>query len=155
MKYRKLSPSGDYTFGNGLKNFYINEPNAVGQAVQTRLLLFLGDWYLDTTEGTPYFSGVLGKSNQPQADIVIRDRTLNTSFGGQLLVTDITAFTSKLNPDTREYSVTETIDTIFGQAVVQTVNQTGGIVPPPVLNPELITEDGFIISTESGQVIIK
>jgi hypothetical protein len=150
LRYRQLSPSGDMTFGSGLRNFYINVPAAVGQAVQTRLQLFQGDWFLDATEGTPYISGVLGKFSQSQADAIIRDRTLNTQG-----LTDISEFTSSLNADARAYFVDETISTIYGVATVQAILGIGNIPVFPKLNPELITQSGFVITTQSGEAITK
>lgn len=60
MRYRKLNTNGDYTFGQAQSNFYVNTPEAVAQAVKTRLLLIQGEWFLDVSEGTPYSAKILG-----------------------------------------------------------------------------------------------
>lgn len=117
MRYRKLSPTGDYVFGNSLNDFYINVPQAPAQAVKTRLLLWQGEWFLDSSVGTPYPSGVLGKHTQAQADTVIQDVTVNTQA-----VVDITTFNSQIDPDTRGYSVVQKIDTLYGPTQVQLTN---------------------------------
>lgn len=39
----------------------VNSPEAVAQAIKTRFLLWYGQWFLDTTEGTPWIQSVLGK----------------------------------------------------------------------------------------------
>jgi hypothetical protein len=117
LRYRKLSPTGDYVFGNSLNDFYINVPAAPAQAVKTRLLLWQGEWFLDLTVGTPYPSGVLGKHTQAQADTVIQDVTLNT-----LAVTDITTFNSQVDSDTRGYSASIKIDTLYGPSQVDLTN---------------------------------
>ena len=52
MRYRKLDDSGDFMFGHGQADFHHNTPEAVAQAVATRLRLFSGEWFLDVTEGT-------------------------------------------------------------------------------------------------------
>lgn len=117
MRYRKLSPTGDYTWGSNQNNFFVNEPAGVGQLVKTRLLLFSGEWYLDTDEGTPYFEGILGKHSQQMADTTIQDRILSTEG-----VSDISDFQSSLDPQTRAYSVTATIDTIYGPSQVEIQN---------------------------------
>ena len=61
MKYRKLTENGDYAFGRGGADMHADTPEAVGQAVLTRLRLFAGEWFVDLKEGTPYVPGVLGK----------------------------------------------------------------------------------------------
>ena len=39
MKYRKLTENGDYAFGRGGADMHADTPEAVGQAVLTRLRL--------------------------------------------------------------------------------------------------------------------
>lgn len=130
MRYRKLSPTGDFVFGNGLRDFYVDEPLAVGQAVQTTLKLFLGEWFLDNTVGVPYPEGVLGKHSQAEADSVVQTATLAVQAiavpgGGNVnVVTDISNFTSSINPDTRGYSPKMNIDTVFGPTQVEIENAT-------------------------------
>lgn len=117
MRYRKLSSSGDYTFGNGQNDFYRDVPAAVGQAAQTRLLLWLGEWFLDTEEGTYYFQGILGKKTKEQADTTIQDRVLGT-----LNIVDITEYESVIDPDTRALSIEMKINTAFGPTLLQIEN---------------------------------
>src|SRR5208283_5330097 len=60
MRVRKLSTTGGMTFGQGLANFYINSAAGVGQEVVTRLKLIQGEWYLDQSQGVPWFTQILG-----------------------------------------------------------------------------------------------
>lgn len=114
MRYRQLSPTGDYTFGASQLNLLIDSPATVGQSVLTNLELFFGEWYLDTTVGVPYFQGILGKNSQALADSIIQDYVANI-FG----VTGIVNFESELSPSTRSYRITNlTVDTIFGVTIV-------------------------------------
>ena len=53
MKYRKLTENGDYAFGRGGADMHADTPEAVGQAVLTRLRLFAGDWFVDLKDGRP------------------------------------------------------------------------------------------------------
>ena len=76
MKYRKLTENGDYAFGRGGADMHADTPEAVGQAVLTRLRLFAGEWFVDLKEGTPYVPGVLGKHTQDTYDPVFRERIL-------------------------------------------------------------------------------
>lgn len=113
MKYRKLSPTGDYTFGQGPSEFLVDSPEAVAQAVQTRLALFTGEWFLDTTDGTPYSTQILGTGTQGLYDQAIQERIIATPG-----VTSITEYSSTLN--NRALSVNATISTLYG---VTTINQ--------------------------------
>jgi hypothetical protein len=117
MRYRKLSPTGDYTFGSGLQNFYIDVPAAVGQAVETRLSLWLGEWSFDTSQGTPYITGVLGKNGQTIADGTVQAQTLGTQG-----IVDIQNYQSSINQSNRNYSVEMAIDTIYGPTSVTLTN---------------------------------
>jgi hypothetical protein len=117
LRYRKLGPNNDYSFGNGQLDFYNNVPNAVGQAVETGLMLWLGEWYLDNTLGTPYIQGVFGKHSQSTADGTIQNQVINTQG-----VIDISSYQSTLNDVTRAFSVRMTIDTIYGPTEVQIEN---------------------------------
>lgn len=117
MRYRKLTASGDYTFGNGQLDFYRDVPEAVGQAVKTRLLLWLGEWFLNISEGTPYLQGILGKYSIETANTTIRTRALKTQG-----MVNIESFASQLDPDNRAYSAEFTINTIYGPTAVQIEN---------------------------------
>lgn len=62
MKYRKLTSTGDYSFGSG-GNDYADGNEAVAQAIKTKLLLFYGEWWENLGEGIPMFQSVLGQTN--------------------------------------------------------------------------------------------
>lgn len=119
MRYRKLSSDDDYTFGASQLNFYRDVPEAVGQSVKTRLLLWLGEWYQDIEEGTAYLEGVLGKYSQSTADSTIQDRVLTTDG-----MVSIDNYESAVNPDTRSMSVTSDLNTIYGPTQLQIENYT-------------------------------
>lgn len=118
MKYRKLDPLGDYTLGTG-QDFYKNVPAAVGQAVLTRLKLFKGEWFIDTTDGTPWFQDVLGKYTQRTYDAVVRLRILQTPG-----VRAITSFSSQYDGATRTLVQSSSIDTIYGETTVTFTTST-------------------------------
>lgn len=117
MRYRKLDSLGDYLFGNGQIDFWKDTPNAVAQSVQTRLQLWLGEWFLNIEEGTPFMQGILGKYSKDVADTTIKDRVLDTDG-----VTSIDSYESTIDPDTRSLSVTIKINTIYGPTEVQVAN---------------------------------
>lgn len=117
MRYRKLAGGGDYSFGNGQQDFWRDVPQAVGQAVGTRLKLWLGEWYLDINEGTAFMQGILGKYSLAEAAVIIQDRALKTQG-----MVDIQNYDSTLDPDTRKLTVQFDIDTIYGPTAVQVAN---------------------------------
>lgn len=112
MRYRALSPTGDFVFGQGSTEFLINSPEAVAQAVQTRLKLAQGEWFLDLDEGTPYATEILGEGTQNLYDQAIQDRILGTEG-----VNSIDEYSSVLDSD-RKLIVSCTISTIFGVAQI-------------------------------------
>lgn len=113
MRYRKLDASYDMTFGKGLGSFWNNVPDAPAQAVLTRLNLYLGEWFLDMTDGTPWRTQVLGNYTGSTRDVVLRARAL-----GSQGVTAILSFSSTLDRNTRAYAVNMQIDTMYGAAYV-------------------------------------
>lgn len=115
MRYRKEDVNGDYVFGHQLADFYQDVPEAVAQAVKTRLGLFTGEWYLDTTDGTPWRTEVLGKYTKETYDAVIRDRILGTAG-----VQEIMAYSSSFDGDSRVLNVSATITTVYGPAPIAT-----------------------------------
>jgi len=118
MRYRQLSPTGDYMFGNGQQNFLINSPEAVGQAVETSLRLWLGEWYLNINDGTPWLEGVFGYNSQDEAD-----QTLIQTILAVQGVQNLENWQSSVDPITRAYtSISATLDTIYGQTQLQMEN---------------------------------
>jgi hypothetical protein len=115
MRYRRLSASGDYMFGRGGANFWVNEPGAVAQAILTRLKLLQGEWFLDSTAGTPYATSILGTGKSALRDLAIQQEILQTN-GAQ----SIDQYSSEFDPIKRLFSVQATVTTIFGQTQVQT-----------------------------------
>jgi hypothetical protein len=115
MRYRKLDANGDYTFGHGQADFYRDQPEAVAQAVETRLRLFTQEWFLDLSEGTPWREEVLGKYTQNAYDTVIKDRIIGTQG-----LSSLDTYDSSRNADTRALSVQATITTIYGQSSIET-----------------------------------
>lgn len=116
MRYRKLDKNFDFVLGHGTGDFFVNLPEAVGQAVLTRLRLWRGEWFLDIEEGTPYVPAVLGKHTMLSYDFAIRQRILDTEG-----VTSIDEYESLLDDDTRQLTISATISTIYGPTTVQGV----------------------------------
>jgi hypothetical protein len=124
VRIRKLSPpvtggvaitgagGGDMVFGHGASDYYINKAEGVGQLVETRLLLWLGQWFLNVDDGTPWLTRVLGKYTEDFRDATIQQRILATPN-----VNGIDGYNSQLNRQTRQWNVAAKVDTSFGQYV--------------------------------------
>lgn len=113
MRYRKLDAAGDYQLG-GAAAFLINSPDAVAQAVLTRLNLSQGEWFIDITDGTPWLQDILGKRQQGRnPDAAIKQRILGTPG-----VNSLTAYASTYDGSTRKLAVSATLDTIYGTATI-------------------------------------
>ena len=115
MRYRALTASGDSSFGSGFTSFLVDTPKTVAQAVDTRLGLMAGEWWLDVTEGTPYSTEIIGMGVTSTYDKAIRKRISETTG-----VNDITSYSSSLNRSTRALTVSAEIDTIYGSTTVDT-----------------------------------
>jgi hypothetical protein len=113
MRLRKMDSAGDMQFGSGQNNFWRDVPDAPGQLAQTRMALWLGQWFLNVTDGTPWLTKVLGKYTGSTRDAAIQARILGTTG-----VKSILAYASQLNRDTRVWDVQCTIDTIYGQITI-------------------------------------
>ena len=111
MKYRQeAAGSDDHQFGRA-GVFLTDTPQAVAQAVKTRLLLSAGEWFLDLDEGTQY-DEVLGYNTQDSRDLAIRERILET-----IGVIELTEYRSSVSAD-RRFVVVATVSTIYGNAPV-------------------------------------
>lgn len=118
MKYRALTSTGDYQMGQGSAQWLVNTPEAVAQAVQTRLRLMTGEWFLDTTEGTDYANKILGTGTTGSYDLEIRERILDTTG-----VVSIDEYSSSIDTTVRALTVSATITTIYGTTNIKQVLQ--------------------------------
>jgi hypothetical protein len=110
MRYRPLDANGDYTVG---VPFLINSPQCVAQAISTRLKLWMGEWFLDNTVGTPWLQSILGKSTNP--DAYIRSAILGTPG-----VVSLETFSGSFVGLTRTLTVSGVVNTLYGKAVFST-----------------------------------
>jgi len=111
MRYRKLDKDGDYVFGSSRNDFLINSPEAVAQAIMTRLRLWMGEWFADTSDGTGWSQSIVGKQPKNLYELTLRQRVLETP--GVLSIED---FKSMLEPNARRLTVSMTVNTVFGEA---------------------------------------
>lgn len=124
MLLRKLDSNGDMQFGNGTANFYKDTPEAIAQNIYTRLKLWLGEWYLDTDEGTDWLGKCLGKNSIDSALLEIKQRILGTTG-----VNSIQNFSASIEPTSRKLTITGTVNTIYGDT---DINYSDNISPAGV-----------------------
>ena len=116
MRYRKLDTDGDFSAGHGSADFFIDQPEAVGQSVLTRLRLWTGEWFLNTDEGTPYREQVLGVRKRQTAGPALKLRVASTEG-----VTSVDNFAADYDGDARALTVTATVDTVYGETTIEGV----------------------------------
>ena len=110
MRVRKLDSNGDFSFGSGSGDYWIDAPEGVAQIVSTRLQLWQGQWYLNYPDGMPWATQVLGKYTGSLRDPAIQNRILTTPG-----VSSLASYSSSLDRQTRKYTVQAAINTIYGQ----------------------------------------
>lgn len=117
MRYRRLDDNGDYQLGHGKNDYLTDTPETVIQAVITRLKLWLEEWFLNSDDGTPWASLVLGKYTVAEYDDAIRARILGTQ--GVIKLID---YESVLDRESRALSISAEISTVYGVGALQGVN---------------------------------
>ena len=119
----KLDPtSWDIVWRNGpLRKEETTQPltETVSQRLKIRLLTFMGEWFLDTTYGVPYWQRMLGikQTSKAAIDLILQQQILEESG-----VKEIVSFNSTFQ--NRQYSLS------FSVKVV-----TGEITSPIIVNP--------------------
>lgn len=111
MTVRKLDENGDIVTQGAM---FITGITEIEQTIRTRLKLFLGEYFRDITDGTPWFEQILGKGSSMSArEAALRNRIART--GG---VVRLTSFSTDFDLNTRKYSVTVGALTTFGLLTV-------------------------------------
>lgn len=116
MTVRKLDENADIVT-QGI--IFISEREEIEQTVKTRLRLFLGEYFRDITDGTPWFEQILGKNvNMSAREAALRNRIASTPG-----VIRLTAFSIDYpNVDARLLTVTASVLTSYGLATVTESN---------------------------------
>lgn len=82
----------------------------IAQTIKTRLRLFLGEYFRDITDGTPWFQRILGKGDNLDAiESILRTRIAETKGVVQLV-----SFSMDYDIDLRELSVQSEVLTPTG-----------------------------------------
>lgn len=115
MRYRKLDENGDYTFGNNSQD-YIDGLEAIAQAIQTKVLLFYGEWWENIGIGIPMFQSIIGQMDpenlKMSASLLITQRIMEVE--GVLSVENL-----EIERDGRSLRYTIDVNTTEGQTIVE------------------------------------
>jgi len=111
MTVRKLDENGDIvTQGSN----FLTGVEEVEQTIRTRLRLFLGEYFRDITDGTPWFEQILGKGTS----LDIKEAVLRARIARTPNVIRLTSFSTEFDVDTRKYTVTAGALTTYGLVTV-------------------------------------
>ncbi len=110
----KLSDSGDIVIENGLLVF-VTGTESIAQHMAIRFRTILGEWFLDTRIGVPYFGKVIGVKN-PNLSLVkaLLSRVARETPG----VDQVTRLDLDYDPSARTLAVTVGARDVDGEPVV-------------------------------------
>lgn len=85
----------------------------IRQDIQQQLQFFSGEWFLDTTQGLPYFQYILIKN--PNLDIV--QALIQDTITGVEGVKELDGFEFGYDPESRQVTISVTARTTNGQVI--------------------------------------
>lgn len=89
----------------------------LSQKLRIRLSIFLGEYFLDTTLGLPYFEEILIKN----PDLVLIESLIKEVISGTEGVESLDEFELELENSSRKLTVTFTVTSTQGEAVTEIV----------------------------------
>ena len=113
MIIRALTPSHDWTFGQGQQNYLTNQ-NAIIENINTRLLSFVNDCFFDLTTAVDWFR-LLG-SKATQQEIILTCRATILASYGVIRVNSVNITTQRTS---RNLVLSYNCDTIFTKNSLQ------------------------------------
>lgn len=89
----------------------VDQTGQIMQNLAIRLRFFLGEWYLDITQGLPFFETFFRKApNQIQIESILKEEIVNTRG-----IVEITSFETSFDQSRRIYTVKFTARSINGE----------------------------------------
>lgn len=114
-RVRKLDDDGDISFSG---TTWLYDIEAIEQTIKTRLNLISKEYWRNVSDGTPWFSSILGKVNSQSTvaakEQIIKERILET-FG----VLSIASWDSDFDRSGRKISITAQIITEVGSFTLE------------------------------------
>jgi len=121
VSYRNIV-NGEPQWGQGQGN-YVSGIQAVALLIQTRLLLFQGEWFLNLTDGMPLFQSILGQNADPNViNAFIQQRILATPY-----VISASNVSGSFNQSTGQLNYSADVMTVFGPIAVTNVPQSPSV----------------------------
>lgn len=115
MTVRRLDPTTGDIVTSGVQ--FTGGVEEIAQTVATRLRLYLGEYFRDITDGTPWYQSILGKEGTLSSkEAAIKNRIIRTEG-----VVRILEFNTDFDINTRKYSVTADILTTTGETTTVSV----------------------------------
>lgn len=115
MRVRRLDENGDIVTRGQMFAF---DQNCIAQTICTRLRLFLGEYFRDINDGTPWYQEILGKpENLNAVEAILRNRIVRTEGVIRLLTFDM-----DFQIDTRVLSVSGSVLTQYGEEEFEVTN---------------------------------
>lgn len=106
-----LSPNyGDVIYDNSRATTTVDQADSVAQKLQIKLSTFLGEWFINTANGVPYYQEIFGKvRNKQTIDLIFQQKILEEPD-----VVELTEFTSDIS-NGRTYTISFRVRTTMGQ----------------------------------------
>jgi len=109
MIFRALTPTGDFTFGQG-RSGYLTKEAAIQANIKTSLYSYLNDAFWRMDFGIDWQNLIGGKNPQARESIILQTRTTIINCFG---VTKINTVDVNFNARTRNLTISYDINTIF------------------------------------------
>lgn len=94
----------------------LTDLNALVDKIRERLNFFLGEWFLNSTVGVPYFQEIFEKPLNSSLIVSI----LNAEILKEPDVTDVTNSVVEFDETTRKFNYSANVQTIYGPTTVET-----------------------------------
>lgn len=114
MTVRMLDENGDIVT-SGVQ--FISERDEIAQTIKTRLRLFLGEYFRNKNEGTPWFQSILIKGGTLSSKDAQIKRIIQRTDG----VIQITSYNAQYDINTRTYDISASVLTKFGQVELTSI----------------------------------
>ena len=127
MIFRQLTPQNDWSFGNGISSYAVNQ-QAIALNIETAVLMWAGDSYW-SLNGWINWKGLLN---------VGRQAALNSALQALLLqcygVMQVVSASVQFNPGTRAITASYVLNTVYSQQIVNSVQLLSGNPTQAVVN---------------------